>query len=113
MRALILSLMATFWLTAGSVQARNGETGILIVIRKFEVQLDESNRQVIVICEDDWKRVQSVLDEGYEPHVYFAGIGVYLVEEEDDGTLRIHKAEEEENITMKFHACPVHDPSQC
>ena len=67
-------------MTSSSLMARNGETGILIVIRKFEVQTDPNQHRVFVICREDWENLQEMLDEGLDARIYLQGYGVYDVE---------------------------------
>ncbi len=107
MRALILACLTFLTLSTGSLMARNGETGILIVIRKFEIQTDAKQQRVFVICEEDLQRLQTIMDEGYGARIYLQGYGVYDVQEDAQGSLRIHQVatSNEETFSLMSHEC--------
>ncbi len=109
MRLVLLALVASLWMTSSNLFARNGETGILIVIRRFEVQTDKNQHRVFVICREEWEHLQNMLDDGFDARIYLQGYGVYDVEADGSGSLRIHQIEtsQDETFSLMSHACPI------
>ena len=109
MRLILVALMVSLWMTTPKLFARNGETGILITIGKFEVQVDQDKHRVFVICQEDWEHLQGLLDQGLDARIYLQGLGIYDVEADGAGSLRIHQIEtsKEETFSLMSHACPL------
>jgi hypothetical protein len=114
MRLILLALLTSLWMTSTGAFARNGETGILIVIRRFEVQTDMGQNRVFVICREDWDHLQELLDKGLGARIYLQGYGVYDVEADGTGKLRIHQIEtsKDQTFSLMSHACPVNSDTE-
>ncbi len=107
MRAAICALMTTLWFTASMGYARNGETGILIVVHSFEFVDDDVHQQtVLLLCSDDLERIVELLQEGYSARIYLKGYGVFEVEELQSGELRLYK----KNVEIQSRECHPSKP---
>lgn len=89
MRAASLALLATLWFTTSPAFSRNGETGILIVVKRFETKVDDLDRRTFVICNDDWQAIHQSLNQGLVTTIVLQSFGVYEVMMNDKGGLRI------------------------
>lgn len=94
MRAASLALLATLWFTTAPAFSRNGETGILIVVKRFETKFDAMNHRTFVICDDDWQEIQEGLNQGQEIRILLESLGVYEVVMNNHGDLRIRPVPE-------------------
>lgn len=109
MRAAFLTLLTTICLSSGLAHSRNGETGILIVIKRFQIQIDEHSHRSIVICEEDWLSISELIEDGVEAQIYLKDNGTYAVEESAEGQLFVHllKDESSETFSLISSECPI------
>lgn len=101
MRATILALMTTLWFTASPGLARNGETGMLIMIRNFEFIEDTQHQTTLVVCGSDLDRISQWLTQGYETSIFLPGYGVFRVEATAAGEVKLHQ----KDIEIQGRSC--------
>ncbi len=89
MRAATLTLVATLWFSTAIASPRNGETGILIVVKRFETRIDGLNHQTFVICTDQWQEINHALDQGQPTRIFLNNIGYYDVVVNEKGKLTL------------------------
>ncbi|WP_141732937.1 hypothetical protein [Oligoflexus tunisiensis] len=110
MRAAIYALMTTLWFTASPGFARNGETGILIMLQTFEfVQNEQHEVTTLVLCSGDLARISHLLEEGYVTSIYLPGYGVYEIEATPEGEIKLHQ----NNIGIQSRECYLTADTNC
>ncbi len=109
MRSAIFTLLATLWICAEPALSRNGETGILIVIKSFKVELDADSHRTILICADEWKLVSDTIESGQPAQILLGDQDLYTVEENDQGELRAHLSADssDESYSLISRECPI------
>lgn len=110
MRAAIYALMTTLWFTASPGLARNGETGILIMVQAFEfVENDQHQITALVLCSEDMARIRHLLEEGYVTSIYLQGYGVYEVQATSEGEFTLYQ----KNIQIQSRECQISTDPHC
>lgn len=110
MRAAIYALMATLWLTASPGLARNGETGILIMVQSFEfVENEQHQVTTLVLCSEDIARLTRLLEEGFVTSIYLPGYGVYEVQATPEGEITLYQ----KNIEILSRECQISTAPHC
>jgi hypothetical protein len=110
MRAAIYALMTTLWFTASPGLARNGETGILIMLQTFEfVQNEQHETTMLVLCSEDLARISHLVEAGYVTSIYLPGYGVYEVEATSEGEIKLHQ----NNIGIQSRECYLASATGC
>ncbi|HYX33754.1 MAG TPA: hypothetical protein VE954_11625 [Oligoflexus sp.] len=109
MRSAMFALMTTLWFTTSPGLARNGETGILIMVQTFEfVKNDQAQITTLVLCSADMARISKLLEEGIVTNIYLPGYGVFEVEATEAGEIMLYQ----KDIEILFRECePVTDAS--
>jgi hypothetical protein len=110
MRAAIYALMTTLWFTASPSLARNGETGILIMVQNFEfVENDQHEITTLVLCSEDLARISHLLKEGFATSIYLPGYGIFQVTATPNGEFRLFQKDIEimsrECLSAPAQAC--------
>lgn len=115
MRSVIFTLLASLWFSAGPAFSRNGETGILIVIHRFQIQVDAASHRSILICKEEWTHINEIISNGQEAKVQLENYGTYSVEENEDGGLSLHLIEDTSDITYSLlsRECPINSKEDC
>ncbi len=110
MRAAIYALMTTLWFAASPGFARNGETGILIMVQSFEfVENEQHQVTTLVLCSEDLERLARLLEEGFVTSIYLPGYGVYQVQATPDGEIALVQ----KGIEIQSRECHIATASHC
>jgi hypothetical protein len=110
MRAAIYALMTALWFTADPGLARNGETGILIMVQAFELVENEEHQVTgLVLCSEDMARINKLLEEGYVTSIYLPGYGVYEVLSTPEGMITLYQ----NNIEVLSRECHITADPHC
>ncbi len=110
MRAAIYALMITLWFSANPGLARNGETGILVMVQTFEfVENDQHQITTLVLCSEDMARIARWLEEGYTTSIYLPGYGVFEVQATPEGEIKLYQ----KNIEILSRECQILTTPHC
>jgi hypothetical protein len=110
MRAAIYALMTTLWFSASPGLARNGETGILIMVQAFEfVENDQHQITSLVLCSEDMARISKWIQEGYVTSIFLPGYGVYEVQATPEGEIMLYQ----KNIEILSRECHITVDPHC
>ncbi|MCX6130519.1 MAG: hypothetical protein NTX25_15835 [Proteobacteria bacterium] len=102
MRAILLIIFASLWLVTRPALARNGETGILVYIEKYEI-IPEPLQEgyILILCSHDLNRISDLIEQGFNTKIFLQGYGVFKVEETSEGNFRLYKA----NVQINSREC--------
>lgn len=111
MRHLLNVCLILLTMVSVDLSAKNGETGVLIILHKFDILYD-GHKETVTICTRDYQRVLEAFQQGLLPELELKDLGLFPVEISRHGLKFTHYDTDLDQATCLGHGNDLGDSTE-